>query len=377
MDILANSVTLKEVLNQPTLWVSVYQKVLKQKKELESFLTLLRQQKNLEVIFTGAGSSAFVGEIVSGVFQKHTSLRSRAVATTDIVTHPELHLDKTKPTLLVSFARSGNSPESLATVNLVNEVHPDVFHLIITCNAQGALAQIKTSDRVKIILLPEEANDKGLAMVGSVTGMILATLLFAKASQMESLSLMVEQTCQAGLRAMDFQKDLQKMAEKKFERIVCLGSGPALGVAREAHLKVQELSDGQIIGKWDSYLGFRHGPKAVLNEKTLVLCFLSSDPYVLSYEKDLIDSIRREQKPMAIVCISNSKTHWTCDLSIALNPERTISDDFLMMPYLLPAQLLAIYKSAHLGLNPDAPSARGAIHRVVQGVTIYNYTRAT
>ena len=41
----------------------------------------------MEVILTGAGTSAFIGDVLEGPFQQKTGIRTRAVATTDLVTH--------------------------------------------------------------------------------------------------------------------------------------------------------------------------------------------------------------------------------------------------------------------------------------------------
>jgi len=151
-----------------------------------------------------------------------------------------------------------------------------------------------------------------------------------------------------------------------------------IGVAREAHLKLQELTDGKIISKFDSFLGFRHGPKAVVNEHTLLVYFISNDPYVRQYEFDLIESIKQQQKNKLSVAIYNQNIpdslKNTIDVNYPINSNNTVIEDgYLEICSLAVAQLLATYKSIHLGYNPDSPSVSGAIHRVVQGVTIYEH----
>ena len=82
------------------------------------------------------------------------------------------------PTLLVSFARSGNSPESMAAVALAEQGVADCHHLIFTCNAEGALyAEGKRLRKAHVVLLPEETNDRGFAMTSSFPGMMLAASL--------------------------------------------------------------------------------------------------------------------------------------------------------------------------------------------------------
>jgi len=372
-----NSITIEEIFGQPSLWQEIYESVVRSRSELQQFMRKLRNIDGLDVVFTGAGSSAFVGECVAGAFGSLTGLSCRVVPTTDIVTHPRMHVSARRPTLLVSFARSGNSPESVASVDLASKVGNNVHHLIITCNKEGALAKRPHSERDLLFLLPERSNDRGLAMIGSVTGMILAAILIAQIDEIETQKQKVEEICSQARELLETQANVlnEQARSLDFDRVVCLGSGALLGLAHEAHLKIQELSDGAIIGKFDSFLGFRHGPKAVLNEKTLMIYFLSSDPYVAKYEADLVRSIDNDLKICSSIAVSATDYGLPVGHQIVLrSSEIALEDHWLALPYLLPAQLLAAFKSRALGLNPDSPSKRGAIHRVVQGVNIYPFT---
>ena len=361
------SVTFEEILGQPQLWLDTYQTVVEQAGAMKAFFSKI--EHNSQVVFAGAGSSAFVGEIVAGIFQQGTGRPTRAVATTDIVTHPELYFLPEQPLLLVSLARSGNSPESLAAIEIVDQLVPMARHLIITCNKDGALARLGSSEKRKVLVLPEKANDRGLAMIGSVTGMILAALLISKIQEIDQQASLVERAAAAATDVLSHLGRIHRLATLDFRRVVCLGSGPLLAVAREAHLKIQELSDGRVIAKFDSFLGFRHGPKAVVDAQTLMIYFASSDPLVARYEQDLVDSVAMEQKPLRTLAISEFPRDWAVDDLLAMSPAAAKENEYLILPALLPAQLLAVYKSQNLGLNPDSPSK--VIHRVVQGVKIY------
>lgn len=360
-------VTLAEIYGQPGLWPEVLRTVTSLRSGLDRFFS---QLPKVDVILTGAGSSAFVAETVARDFERQTGFDCRAVATTDLVTHPESHFRK-RPTLLVSFARSGNSPESVAAVQLANQV-TEAYHLIITCNRDGQLAQLGNSAKSSVVLLPDAANDRGLAMIGSVTGMILASLAVVRRA---SLDVLEKEIQTLSLRAQDWlsgpRDEIKALAALPFHRVVCLGSGDLLAVAREAHLKIQELSNGQVMGQWDSFLGFRHGPRAIIDGQTLVIYFANPDPAVRRYENDLMKSVSEVQKPIGTWIIGSGelsslakfKTDWP-GIWPTLQP----------LASLVPAQVLAAEKSISLGLNPDSPSPSGAIHRVVQGVTIYPYT---
>ena len=157
--------------------------------------------------------------------------------------------------------------------------------------------------------------------------------------------------------------------------MVFLGSGPFYGTATESNLKLQELTDGNIICKNHTYLGFRHGPKAVTDEGTLLVFIFSNTPFVMQYERDLVLSMRKGKKPMYTIGIfEHEASGLGFDLEIKLSDSGNMLDEELLTVCdILPAQLLGMYKSLALGLNPDSPSESGAISRVVEDVTIYQY----
>jgi tagatose-6-phosphate ketose/aldose isomerase len=302
---------------------------------------------------------------------------TRAISTTDLVTHPELFLQKERPTLLVSFARSGDSPESIAAVNLVNQLCDEVYHLIITCNENGKLAQEKDKKNNMVFLLPPGTNDKGLAMTASFTSMLLVGILISMLNQIDRLDTQVAQLIAYGSGILQNDSgNLFLLSKKNFKRVVFLGSGPLFGAARESHLKLQELTNGAIICKHDSFLGFRHGPKAVIDKSTVVFYLFSNNPYARQYEIDLLSEICNQDLGMYSVGISESpiEAGHCLDLNIILNSGgNTIDESFLAVCDVLPAQILGYFKSLALGLDPDNPSSSGVISRVVQGVKIYSY----
>ena len=367
--------TFSEIFGQPALWGHTYDELLNQQEALTAFLQPLWAQNNIEVILTGAGTSAFIGEALQGPFQKNTGKLTRAVATTDLVSHPSSFLRRNVPILLISFARSGNSPESVAAVKVANAACDTVYHLVITCNEQGQLAQ-QQDNRQYTLLLPPAAHDKGLAMTGSFSAMLLTGLLVSRLSSLASLRSPLQQLVTYGGYLLRQAPDLKKFAELSFERIVFLGSGPLRGTAQESHLKVQELTNGQVVGKHDSFLGFRHGPKVVANHQSLVVMLFSNDEYVRPYEVDLARELLQESKALFTVGVAERpvpgvEVDWW--ITMTDHGREHLDEEFLAVCSVLAAQIIGYYKSRQLGLNPDNPSVNGTISRVVQGVTIYPY----
>ena len=366
--------TAREICQQPAMWQKTYQLILEEKDQLLTFLQRMHNAEQSLIILSGAGTSAFIGEALAGTFQKNWGVCCKAVGTTDIVTHPEIHFIKNLPTLLISFARSGNSPESLYTCELARHYCDELYELNITCNENGALAKQSNTNHLYTVLLPKETDDVSLAMTSSFSSMLLAGLLIANIRDIEQLQPIVSSVCRLGNHILNnYVADLKKMAETDFERMVFLGSGPLTGVAHESHLKVQEMSNGEVICKYDSFLGFRHGPKAVVNDKTIVTYLFSNQAQPKLYELDLVRSINETaagEKSIAIGFGDDDKFRF--DLSIQFPTEiNELPEEFLTLYYVLPAQIIGFFKSIHLGLSPDAPSKNGAISRVVQGVKIY------
>jgi len=365
-----------EISGQPELWGSVFQLLVGDKEKISNFLNPLIQLKNLQIVLTGAGSSAFIGEAAQGFVQRNTGCNTKAIATTDLVTHPDLYFQPGLPTLLISFARSGNSPESLETVKLADYFCKEVYHLIITCNKDGELLSYSTvnADRSYALLLPEASNDKSLAMTGSFTSMLLSVLLISDIKNIKNKDTEVGRIVEQGNLILNNAKAFKKIATIDFERVIFLGSGPMLGIARECHLKLQELTDGQVICKHDSFLGFRHGPRAVTNEKTLLVYLFSPIDHVYQYELDLAKSLAVDSRNIKFLSVGRSKDKALKSL-LNIDLKLNSSQELNIVPSALVGQLLGFYKSLELGLNPDNPSVSGAINRVVQGVTIYEYPK--
>ncbi|MEX0995029.1 MAG: hypothetical protein WD599_05830, partial [Balneolaceae bacterium] len=327
----------------------------------------------------GAGSSAYIGETIEHLFRVRKGIAANAIPTTTLVTNFEDYIDVTAPLLLISFARSGNSPESMAVVEIAELLCDDVTHIALTCNSSGKLAKkIKSLPNGMVMMLPSASEDKGLAMTGSFTSMMLAGIYLSKIPTNENLTAAIERIAEDTRKVIEsYAPALKSISGKDFDRIVFLGSGPLLGIARESHLKVQELTDGEVVGKFDSFLGFRHGPKAVVNGKTLMVFLFSPDMNVFRYEKDLVEEVIQENHAMNCIGVFYNRLQAAKinpDISILSRQDiTTISSDFDLLPYVLPAQIIGYYKSLQLGLNPDTPSRNNAISRVVKGVKIYQY----
>lgn len=368
--------TYREILQQPRMWLEEWNNMVSQKDTIARFMhTYLTP--DTDIILTGAGTSAFIGDALEAILHQGPFRNARAVATTDLITHAADYLRPDKPLLLISFARSGSSPESVGAINIANKLCSNIAHIFITCNQQGELAHMAEGHpNSLLLLLPPETNDKSLAMTSSFSTMLLSCVLLAHIDEIETQQSVVGALAQNATAIINnCQSALQHIAEQHFERAVFLGSGPMKGIAEECHLKLQELTDGMVVCKFDSFLGFRHGPKAVINDKTVVVYLLSDNEDVLRYERDLIAQINSNNQLVAQIAVSCGTPvdipGVTYDLQAVLPNTSATAGEAVCLPYVLVGQLLGFYKSKAVGLSPDSPSVSGNISRVVEGVTIY------
>ncbi len=357
--------TERELSRQPDVWLEAGRIVAARRAELDAFLAPLLAEPDLRIVLTGAGSSAFVGEVAAPALARRLHRRIEAIATTDLVSDPFGRLAEDVPTLLVSFARSGDSPESLAATEVADRVLDRVHHLVITCAVDGRLAEVHAGrERSFVLLTPERSNDEGFAMTSSFTSMLLSVLLAFLGDDTAAVAAVAE----AGTTLLDGRARLEALAERSPKRIVFLGSGPLAGIARESALKVLELTAGGIDTYFDSALGFRHGPKAVVDEETLVVVYASADPYTSRYDDDIARELRGTIGDDAVLTVragGGVAGDWV------LAGLDGLDDGWLAVPFVLVGQLLALTASVLAGVPTDNPFPGGAVNRVVQGVTIH------
>jgi tagatose-6-phosphate ketose/aldose isomerase len=365
--------TEREIRQQPSSWIRSLNNINNLRSSIDQFLTPLLRKTDLRIVLTGAGTSAFIGDIIAPWLSSYTGKNISAVPTTDLVTNPMDYLSPAHPLLLVSFARSGNSPESVAAVELANQFVPECYHLSITCNEAGSLYQNATdSDNAFALLMPAETHDRGFAMTSSITTMMVSCLAVFAPDTFNSHTFQdVAHRCQAILTSFG---DLSQgvFGNAPWKRVVYLGSGGLQGAARESALKVLELTAGKVAAFYDSATGFRHGPKSLVDKETLVVIFVSSHPYTRQYDLDLLAELRRDGQAMRVVAIAaETDTAIESGPHIILPPSRHFIDTELAFCFLMYAQVFALTQSLNVGNTPDTPSVSGTVNRVVQGVVIH------
>ncbi|OYO06775.1 tagatose-6-phosphate ketose isomerase [Enemella evansiae] len=370
----ASTATGAEIAQQPTLWRRVAEIVTGTAGELGPILAAAADPAH-RLILTGAGSSAFAGEVIAPELARRLGRPVEVLHSTDLVATPALFGDDPRPTVLVSFARSGDSPESVAAVRLADALLSEVRHLVVTCNAEGQLARelgARSNDRV--VLLPPETNDRGFAMTSSFTSMALATLLaFGVPVDVDGLARTAEDVL-AGAYA-----NAEALLSRQPDRLVALGSGSLKGLSRETALKCLELTAGDLMAVADSSMGFRHGPKAMLTDRSVAVVQLSSDPVTRPYDEDIATELIARLGADRVVVVSAQPL---ADDAFAgaqrwqLRGAEAQPDAVWALAALINAQAFALGASLAGGKTPDNPFPSGEVNRVVQGVRIHDLPEA-
>ena len=293
-------ITTTEIKQQPDLWAEAYEIYRNNKEQINEFIENIgKKHGQFRVIFTGAGTSAYVGNSILPYLKNKNDIRKciiEAIPTTDIVSNPYDYLKKDVPTLLVSFARSGNSPESIAALNLGRQIVDDFYHLAITCAPEGKLAQMTKNDENNyLLLMPSKSNDQGFAMTGSFSCMMLTAMLIFDNLEEDVEKSYIDAIIEMGKNVLDRKDEIHELINKDFNRVVYLGSGGLGGLTQEAQLKLLELTAGKIATAYDSSMGFRHGPKSFIDENTLIFVFVSNNVYTRKYDLDVLEEINADK----------------------------------------------------------------------------------
>lgn len=369
--------TLREICQQPVTWQETATVVPLERNALRAAVNGYGSSRAVQAVaLTGSGSSLFVAECLAPVLQRSLAIPVKAVGGGELLTSAGQAIPPCRPCLVVSFARSGMSPESCGAIDVLLETEPDCRHLAITCNRAGRLAtNYRDQPAVWTLNLPQRTCDQSLVMTSSFSNMILAgRFLSMLDSEQEYVALAARLAAAARRFMLDYTEVLAETARTDFRSTVYLGSGCNAGVARESALKMLEMTAGRVGAFAETYLGLRHGPMSAVHRDTLLICFLASDPLARAYEADLIDEINRKALGVRKVVVGARippELLRSGDLALECQDLDTIGDEDAPVIHALAGQWLGFFRCMAEGLQPDTPSQNGVISRVVETFRIH------
>lgn len=372
--------TAREIAQQGDCWRQIPALLAAADPALKAKLREALHDATATIAYSGAGTSAYVGDILAAAIQRVSRAHNIATASTDLVAQPADKLAHNAHGFLFSFARSGNSPESVASLEKAAAVAPRLAPVAVVCNAHSSLADY-SGKHGHICLMPPETHDESFVMTSSFSTMTLYTLGLCY----EALDLPLPDYA-ALAAAQQHTSDtyytspaLNTLAAAK--RIIYLGSGPLYGAARESALKILEMTGGKIPTMSETSLGFRHGPKSLIDGSTAVCLYAANDPYTQQYDRDLAWELLADGHAASIHLygpanyfrrypeLATSGAHITAfDAALDNQPDAALAP-----LYVQHAQLTGLRCALDAGVAPDNPSPDGSVNRVVRGVTLYPY----
>jgi Predicted phosphosugar isomerases len=363
--------TLREICQQPSTWLQTCALMRNQAERLQPLLGEIRG-----LTLTGSGSSEYAGDSVRLALQDELGIVTQAVGGGIILAHGSRALAPDGPGLMVSLARSGDSPESVGAVSLMLRTRPDIRHLVLTCNEAGSLANTyKNDSRVTVIALGEETNDRGLVMTSSFTNLVLGARFLGMVHRPQRYEMICNQL--SGIASELIQSyfgSLNDVARSAFKRVLFLGSGARFAAARESALKMLEMTAGEVTTMSETYLGLRHGPMSYIHRDTLVVCFMSSDPTLQAYETDLVRELDQKELGLRKLMVGEGIPRELVrenDVVLDCKGLAEAGDENLAIIDVIVGQLLAFFRCLETGLRPDSPSEDGVISRVVQTFALH------
>ena len=362
--------TLREIVQQPFSWIHTADQMARLVPDLRSCVSELRN-----IILTGSGSSEYAGHCARLALQTRLGVNTLAIGSGALLTH--LHaLPPERPALLISIARSGDSPESVGALSLLLKTDPAIHHLVLTCNAGGKLAtKFHQDPRVRVVTLHDETNDRSLVMTSSFTNLALAAYALGFLDEPELYTSHCRHLSNIAKQFLETQFDtLAQVGALGFKRAVFLGSGPRLGAILEAALKMLEMTAGHVGAMSETYLGLRHGPMSYVHADTLVVCFLSSDATARSYECDLVRELNQKDLGMTKLIVGDAVPAGLArdrDVVIDCPGLAELGEYSAPVIEVVIGQLLGFFRCMRAGLRPDSPSESGVINRVVQSFALH------
>jgi tagatose-6-phosphate ketose/aldose isomerase len=374
--------TPREIFQQPDTWAVTYKVCAAQKTELSA---VLRQAgvgrgstSSPTVYLVGAGTSDYTGRALAPLLRRSWGCDVWPLPSTTLLTEFEEFHRAGREYLWISFSRSGESPEGVALLERALVRYPHIRHLVVTCNAQARMAQLcaRYSDRAFALVLDDAVNDRGLAMTSSFSNMLLAGQCLAHLDDFPQFGDVVSQLSEAGRNFLPVAGEAASEATSLGATRACfVGSGALRAVADECSLKVVELSAGKITTLAETPLGLRHGPMSSVNDQTIFVAFLSSEPRRRGYELDLLREINRKRLGKVRLVVSANDCGDVASLAdscLPLGLKPGFDDHYRPVLDVILGQSLGLFASMRNGLMPDQPSPDGTITRVVQPIQLYS-----
>jgi glucosamine--fructose-6-phosphate aminotransferase (isomerizing) len=335
------SQTYREILSQPETWERTLESTASAWEPAQHALGLTGGE---HFLFVGSGTSLYLAQAAAQVMQERTGRPAVAVPASEVFLSAGSTVPLGVPLVAFVLSRSGSTSEAVLAARYLREHVPTARVVSVSCRPLSDLA----SHAHLSIELPD-ADERAVVMTRSFTSMLLALGLVAATIAGDGVA--VKELEQLPGLAREGMGDAEAFAERLAEdagldAFVFLGLGPNYGLAKEATLKLKEMT--QVPCEAYSPLEFRHGPISIIEPGSAVVLLGGSR------EESYLPALERELARHG-AHVARISPHASEPADTALLLPAGLSDVARGPLYLPPVQLLAYHRARAIGLNPDEP----------------------
>jgi len=323
--------TIKEISEQPDTILRAVDN-----NQIQQFVDNIKQAKNLYI--TGSGTSYNAAEIAKYLMSKFAKIKINTLISSELPFSPnEIEPDST----LITISQSGESADVLEAVKIAKESNAKILSIVNLLNS--SLSQ-QSSLAIGLNCGPEI----GVAATKSFTSQL--AILYKITDQLcngcvnpdwKKVSDAISHVLSNNLKIKELAKNLKEITD-----IYVLGRGIHLPIAREAALKLKELSYIHAEGIPGGEL--KHGPLALMDSNVYVIIINPSDS---TYNDTLNSANEIKARGAKIIGISDKKNdvydHW---IEIP-----SVDEALYPIVEIVPIQLLAYYSALEKKTDPDYP----------------------
>jgi glutamine---fructose-6-phosphate transaminase (isomerizing) len=328
----------EDIKGQASAWKAALRAVDERIEDVRGLIS----RSDARMLFTSCGSPYFLGLATATLWREKLGMEVAVAPSSEVMLFPHATLPGDGNPFLVIATRSGETTETVRALETFSARFSGQA-VVIGCRPGSTLEEMADVP----ITIPE-AYDDVIPQTRSFGSMYLASLYTAAllAGEKElavSLEYLPDILPDLLYRR---ESEVRSLAEEDWDSAVFLGGGPLYGIATEASLKLIEMS----LTKATSYhtLEVRHGPRSVVDERTLVVGLVSRRG--ARHEDQVLAELSRGSRVLKLAPEGDGSRNGNIS-EIGVGPE--IPEHALGMLYLPLLQLLAYHRAVHRGVNPD------------------------
>jgi glucosamine--fructose-6-phosphate aminotransferase (isomerizing) len=323
--------TLKEISEQPDTILRS-----ENNDQIQQFVDNIKQAKNLYI--TGSGTSYNAAEIAKYLMSKFAKIKIDTVISSEFPFSPN---DIEQDSTLITISQSGESADVLEAVRIAKKSKTNILsivnHLNSSLSQESSLA-IGLNCGPEIGVAATKSFTSQLATLYKITDKLCNGCINP---DWATVSAAISQILSSHSKIKEIAKNLKEISD-----IYVLGRGIHLSIAREAALKLKELSyiHAEAIAGGE----LKHGPLALMDSNVYVIIINPNDS---TYSDTMNSANEIKARGAKIIGISDKKSD-IYDYWIEIP---TIDETLYPIIEIIPIQLLAYYTALEKKTNPDYP----------------------